>query len=145
MRRWTVLAVASLAAACAATPIDGPPPIRAGQDLCHGCGMVISDLRYAAAVADDADGEPGVYLFDDLGCLVRWELGHPPGTHRRRWVHDRAAGDWIDAGSARYARDDAWVTPMGSGLAAFHAPGPQGSRGWDEIVAAARFAAEESR
>ena len=107
--------------------------------------MTISDLRFAAAVAEKNAGEPHVLLFDDIGCLARWQAAHPAASDRRLWVHDYATGRWIDAAAARYARDASRATPMGSGLAAFQGEGPRGTLSWDEIVDAARHAAAEAR
>jgi copper chaperone NosL len=137
------LVVASLfMAACAARVPSGPPEIRLGVDACEGCRMTISDARYAAAVSGDQDGEARVLAFDDIGCLARWESRSSGFVPRRRWVHDRTRGDWIDASAAVFARSATWATPMGSGLAAFadgRDAGPGATPiGWERVLEMAR-------
>lgn len=106
-------------AACGGAPSAGPPEIHLGLDACDGCGMTITDMRYAAAAAEGVGAEVRTVKFDDIGCLARWQAGPARGAAGRAWVHDRDSGSWIDAGSASFARDESLPTPMGSGIAAF--------------------------
>ena len=112
------LAIAG-AVACGGAPPAGPPEIQLGVDACDGCGMTITDTRYAAAAVEGAGGEARTVKFDDVGCLARWQADPARGALGGAWVHDRDSGAWVDAASASFARDEALPTPMGSGVAAF--------------------------
>ena len=57
-----------LLTACGQDAPAGPPTVRYGQDPCAGCGMIISDDRFAAAWVDPA-GEAAPRLFDDGGGM----------------------------------------------------------------------------
>lgn len=128
---------AAIAAACGA-PVDGPPTILYGEDVCDRCHMVISDERYAAAARGPA-GE--VLRFDDLGCL----LADPAVDQEagwRVWVHDRESAAWLRAAAARFVRRDGGTTPMGSGWTATAAPPRETAfLGWEEVRRASRAGA----
>lgn len=137
-----VVAVAIACAACAHPPTSGPPVMRLGMDACDGCGMAVSDERYAAAIRGSIGGEARLLLFDDIGCLARWEAAHPEFTARERWVHDRETRRWIDVADAIFVRRADWSTPMGSGIAAFAAPDapdvPNARMTWEQLLDAER-------
>lgn len=142
MKLVVAVVATALAAACARPPVAGPPAIRMGADACDGCGMAIGDERYAAAIAGTSAGERRVLLFDDIGCLARWEVAHADFAPSERWVHDRDSRRWIDGSNAVFARRAEWSTPMGSGIAAF-APangsaGPPDPMTWNQVLDAAR-------
>jgi copper chaperone NosL len=107
------------AVACGGAPSAGPPEIHLGLDACDGCGMTITDVRYAAAAAEGSGGEASTVKFDDIGCLARWQADPTRGALGVAWVHDRDSGAWIDAASASFAQVQELPTPMGSGVAAF--------------------------
>lgn len=142
MRRAAIAAVLALASACGGNAPSGPPEIRLGVDVCDGCGMAISDVRYAAAAEGEIEGELRVLKFDDIGCLARWEARSSRSVVRHRWVHDRDGEHWLDADAAIFERSTAWATPMGSGLAAFSkVPGPGAgveSLRWERVLDLAR-------
>lgn len=93
----------------------GPPVIRYGRDRCDACGMIISDVRFAAGARTGA----AVSRYDDIGCLVR-HAGHDlVAGHARGYVHDAGTEQWLDAGGAAYVRLPALRTPMGTGVAAY--------------------------
>jgi copper chaperone NosL len=87
--------------------------------VCDGCGMTIAELRYAAAIVADDGADRRMMIFDDIGCLARWESTADRSTIRKRWVHDRESGGWIEADSATFVQIQELATPMGSGIAAF--------------------------
>lgn len=121
--RCTGLAILDLAAlivsvSCGGTPVSGPPAIRLGLDLCDGCGMTISEARHAAALTDAA-GERPTLLFDDIGCLARYDARTDSTPSGERWVHDYRTGEWVAISAATFVRGAAISTPMGSGVAAF--------------------------
>jgi copper chaperone NosL len=120
--------------------LSQPPQITLGRDTCDGCGMIISDERYAAGlVAPDGTASP----FDDIGEMLQ-ALGDDGLGERRAWVHDWHSREWTDATTSSYVRGDPAVTPMGFGIVAFgareEAEAFAGERGapvltWDEVVA----------
>lgn len=93
----------------------GPPEIRYGEDVCDQCNMIISEPRFAAALATEA-GE--FRRFDDIGEMFLYAHGGEEAV-RAFWVHDFHAEEWIEADSAMFVHDSALMTPMGWGVAAF--------------------------
>jgi hypothetical protein len=81
-----------------------------GKEACQSCAMLLSDPRFAAQLATE-DGAR--VLFDDPGCMATW-IAEGRGKVRRAWVRT-AAGTWVDARTARYARGQ--PSPMGFGFA----------------------------
>ena len=104
---------------CKPPPTDGPPQVRYGQDSCIHCGMIISDERFAAATVATVDGASRHLLFDDIGDMLAYERKHPEIQVQRRYVHDHATREWLNAAAAIYLKADGLHTPMGSGIAAF--------------------------
>ena len=97
---------------------ETPPDIRYGEDVCDACHMVISEPRFAAA-STTPDGR--VYLFDDIGCMVRFvQTQHIP-IHKV-WVHDYTSATWVPAETAQFIRTQSVTTPMGYGVIAFADP-----------------------
>jgi copper chaperone NosL len=126
---------------CAGPVAQGPPELHLGIDICDGCGMAISDARYAAASASRADGERRVLRFDDIGCLARWQAQGSDPQPEELWVRDRHSEVWVAVSGAVFLRSGDWDTPMGSGLAAFADPGRSSSHEamrWDAVVLLAR-------
>ncbi len=78
-------------------PGAGPVAIHFGRDACAHCGMVIDDPRHAAQIRTASRVE----RFDDAGCAMSWQIGHPNDV-REFWVTDEHDGTWIDARSARF-------------------------------------------
>lgn len=117
----SVLAVTAMALALASC--DGgtgiaPPTIRFGRDVCGHCHMIISDDRFAAArVVGEEDGRYAAMAFDDVGCLLEYEQGHPDESVVVRYVRDYTARDWLDAGQAFFVHSDSIHSPMASGVA----------------------------
>ncbi len=100
-------------AACAAAP-EGAPAIVIDRTACAHCGMLVSEVRHAAA--SRIAGEPA-RVFDDIGCL----LDDVRSTNRRPsdlWFHDAESGEWI-VGPAAFIHDAAARTPMSGGLLAY--------------------------
>lgn len=116
MKVGLVLAAALFAAACGVRA-EGPPEIVVDRTPCSRCGMLISELLYAAAY--QAPGE-AARVFDDIGCLrdaARAETGD-----LRIWVHDATDGQWLNAFEAVYVASPSIRTPMGGGMLAFRQP-----------------------
>ena len=112
--RLLVLALAG-SVACG-VQADGPPDVHVDRTACAHCGMLVSERIFAAAYrAPGAEAQ----AFDDIQCLldaVRREA-HPDAL--RIWVHDAAAGDWIDGRHAAFVGSPALRTPMGGGFIAY--------------------------
>ncbi|MEO8084676.1 MAG: nitrous oxide reductase accessory protein NosL [Ardenticatenales bacterium] len=109
-----------LFAACgpAADPLD-PPAIVYGEDVCDACGMIVTDVRFAAATIVEVDGVLEPRRFDDIGDMLAYHAEHRTLSVRRWYVHDHASLAWIDALAAHYVRAAAIRSPMGHGLVAF--------------------------
>ena len=96
-----------------------PPDVHYGQTDCAGCGMTVSDERYAAAlVTRTPDGEQVARVFDDIGCMVEYERGHPEVGVLAHYVKDYETHQWLPADRASYVRGDQIHSPMGFGLLA---------------------------
>ncbi len=95
-----------------------PPDIRYGEDVCDACHMVISESRFAAALTTP-DGH--VYLFDDIGCMVRF-VQTQNVTIQNAWVHDYTTTIWTPVETALFVRTRRVTTPMGYGVIAFATP-----------------------
>jgi copper chaperone NosL len=107
-----LLAIASLFLSSCGSAASGPPPIVLDETACAHCGMLVSDLAFAAAYrAEGGDAR----VFDDFACLLR-EL---PSAKVRVWVKDYETSEWLDAGSAFFVRSESIETPMGGGIVAF--------------------------
>ena len=105
-------------AGCEDTPSAAPPDILFGQDVCDVCGMIISDDRFAAGLAVQADGRFETRAFDDIGCLLSFEQAQPGENVVGRYVSDYRTRAWRDAEAAAYLHSGRLHTPMAFGLAA---------------------------
>ncbi|HYH39866.1 MAG TPA: hypothetical protein VD860_16715 [Azospirillum sp.] len=109
------VALAWLPAGCGSD--EGPGAIKLGRDACDFCGMIISELRYAAEIRGGPSNK--LFKFDDVGCAVHF-------TTRNAWAAEPAAKfwamshqdgtTWLDARQAVYRQG--LPTPMGYGFAA---------------------------
>ncbi len=50
--------------------------------------MIISEVKFAAAMEVSVDGHPEVLKFDDIGDMLVYERKNPQLQVRRRWVAD---------------------------------------------------------
>ena len=91
------------------------------RDTCTGCGMVISDRRFAVEVRSP-DGK--VSKFDDIGCASAWLHDQAWNAEAKVWVADSGSKSlrWLDARSAQYVGGKS--SPMGYNFAAVALPGP---------------------
>lgn len=116
------IALAWLPAGCGGGD-DGPGPVKLGRDACDFCGMILSEIRYAAEIRGGPSGK--LYKFDDVGCAVQFTQRNPwtaePAT--KFWAMSHQDGTtWLDARQAAYRQG--LPTPMGYGFAAVPAGGP---------------------
>jgi nitrous oxide reductase accessory protein NosL len=94
----------------------GPPIVELDRTVCAQCGMLVSDIRFAAAYRD-AGAEAKV--FDDIGCLRKSArgLGNPGAT--AFWFHDAVDHGWIEGRGTVFVASTSLQTPMGGGYLAF--------------------------
>jgi len=96
-----------------------PPAIRYGQSVCDGCGMIVSDEHYAAAlILQSPDGENRSVVFDDIGCMLDYQREHHEETVLARFFKDINTSNWLTIDQATFVRGDAVHSPMGYGIAA---------------------------
>jgi nitrous oxide reductase accessory protein NosL len=107
-----------LAAGCGGGSEIAPPTVHWGHDICHVCGMIVSDERYAAAlvVAEERRYESRVY--DDLGCLLEDAAGLEDERILARYVRAFDQDRWLEAAQARFLRSADLHSPMAYGVAA---------------------------
>lgn len=105
------------------TPIDAPDEPVWGKQPCAHCAMLLSEPGHGAQATTDAGDR--VY-FDDLGCLVAWELDRGRAAPHR-WVRSSDGQGWLDPALARFT--PAAHTPMDFGFVA----GPRGPASWPEV------------
>ena len=116
-----------LLAACSGDPGTGPKQTKWDRDACERCRMVLSDRHFSAQVRVFPEGKRSkVFFFDDIGCASLWLDEQPwkddPKTEI--WVTDYRSGQWIDARTATYVKEQ--ITPMEYGLGAQREPAPGG-------------------
>ena len=97
----------ALIALCLATLLSGcaqgakeaaPPEIRYGEDVCDQCGMIISDIRFAAGYAVPSRNWP----LPSIAAQTKWRVlfhsaAHPDQTIVAWYVHDFETEAWLDA------------------------------------------------
>lgn len=119
MLRLVILAVAVLltgAVACSSdVDFDTPPEIAYGEEICHECGMIISEARFAAAYIT-LDGE--VRKFDDAGGMIQHHINANEDV-TVFWLHDFNSEEWIRSEDAVLLATEEVQTPMGHGVVAF--------------------------
>ena len=119
----TSIAIALAAGCQQKTSEITPPKIQYGQTSCDGCGMIVSDQRFAAAmIIEMPDGERRPAAFDDIGCMLDYEREHHDGTVLARFVKDVTTGQWLPAEKANFVRGKSIQSPMASGISATATP-----------------------
>jgi copper chaperone NosL len=115
------LLLSLLPSACGAQPPGPQPPeIVYGQDLCDGCGMIISEARFAAAtLLTDGAGR----RFDEIGDMLAYHMEHPEAQVKAWFVHDHLSEAWVRGETAWYVEADRLQTPMGGRIVAFEDKG----------------------
>ncbi|HIQ29585.1 MAG TPA: hypothetical protein EYH45_03375 [Candidatus Caldiarchaeum subterraneum] len=93
--------------------------IHLDQDKCNRCGMLISDVRFAAAMF--VEGELDFRKYDDIGCMLAEYITLDKDMIMEVIVHDYVSGEAVKVEEAWFvvAPRDKLVTPMGYGVAAF--------------------------
>ncbi|HEU4569370.1 MAG TPA: nitrous oxide reductase accessory protein NosL [Gemmatimonadales bacterium] len=145
-RAWTLgLALGALGTLACGTP--GPRPLAWGEEACAHCHMTLADRRFGAEVVTRTGR---VLVYDDAGCAANALAGDPAleADLAGLWVVDLTHPDsLLPAASAYFVRSPSYLTPMGSGVAAFPTAAAadsalgtlQGTRlGWAEVLELAR-------
>ncbi len=114
MKLTSVTAAALFTISCGAA-VQGPPEVVLDRTACSHCGMLISDLTYAAGYqADGAESR----AFDDIGCLIA-AARKEGSTPRRFWFHDATGRGWIEGDAATFVASSEIRSPMGGGILAY--------------------------
>lgn len=112
--------MALLLVACSSDPGSGPVEVKWDRTSCERCRMVLSDHHFAAQVRyqPEGKGRTKVAQFDDIGCAILWlqEQTWKDDPRTEIWVADLNSGEWMDARSASYVKQQR--TPMEYGLGA---------------------------
>ena len=102
------------------------PPIVIGVNICSHCGMLISDIRFAAVVRVNLDE---IHYYDDLGCLFNHSY-KSKDLPREGWVHDFKTRNKVSLKKARFIKTK-YQTPMGSGWTAQDPLGIKSQQGFN--------------
>lgn len=95
-----------------------PPVVHYGQDMCAVCSMIVSEERFAGAVALRRGKRIEHFFFDDIGEMLA-EYAPPEHEEIAWYVHDADTLAWLDASEAWYVRSEDLRTPMATGVAAY--------------------------
>lgn len=82
--------------------------------ICNDCEMMIKSYKNSAQVITS---NGNVYVFDDVGCMIRWLDKQDFKGEVKKYVYTHDTGFYIDADYAWYVRDEA--TPLGYGFGAY--------------------------
>ena len=102
----------------------GPVDVKWDRDACDRCQMMLSDRKFSAQIRIFPEGKRSIVMrFDDVGCATLWldsqkQKGQSweSSSHTQIWVTDYKTGDWLDAKTAWYVKDQ--ISPMNYGLGA---------------------------
>lgn len=102
----------------------GPVDVKWDRDACDRCQMMLSDRKFSAQIRVFPQGKRSkVFRFDDIGCATLWldsqkSKGQSWQSDKKTqiWVTDYKTGEWLDAKTAWYVKDQ--ISPMNYGLGA---------------------------
>ena len=114
-RCFILIAALAVSGGCRATA-DGPPVVELDRTVCARCGMLVSDIRFAAAYRESGS-EPRV--FDDIGCLQNSVRGLKNLGATTFWFHDAVDEKWIEGRGSVFVASPELHTPMAGGYLAF--------------------------
>lgn len=130
------LAVGLLSAlGCQAAPTAPVDPVW-GKEPCSHCAMLVSDKRFAAQLTTTVGRR---HFFDDIGCMVAFEVERSPVV-RARWVHDGDGAAWLGVADATF--EDGARTPMDFG---FVARATGGALRWPDVERTLRARLEKEK
>ena len=104
-----VLLVVGIALGCQSSD-EKLPEVVVDRSECAKCRMLISDARFAGLLKTSE-----YLMFDDLGCMLSYQLNVHPQDLRGSWVRDYYSNTWIETKDAIFYRQDDIKTPMGYG------------------------------
>jgi copper chaperone NosL len=89
------------------------PEVVVDRSECAKCRMLISDGRFAGLIKTSE-----YLMFDDLGCMLKYEQQVSPQEIRGMWVRDYFLNIWILENEAIFYRINDISTPMEYGYVA---------------------------
>jgi copper chaperone NosL len=104
-----VIATAIFIVGCSVDP-NAPPEIVIDRTACSECRMLVSDLRFAAALRT-SEGEERV--FDDSPCLFAALDRYDPTDAPRVWIHDHESEAAVEIRNAAFVLQEKIHGPMG--------------------------------
>lgn len=110
-----IMLLATLTVAGCGGGTAGPPEIVVDRTSCDGCRMLVSDVRYAAAVQGPAAESR---VFDDIGCLLE-AVKSQSTAGLTFWFRDASDGQWIPGTQATFVSAPTLRTPMSGGVVAY--------------------------
>jgi copper chaperone NosL len=110
---FSILTVSILSLAGCGGTDNTLPEVVIDRSECAKCRMLISDARFVGMIKTNE-----YLMFDDLGCMLKFDRTVSAQEKNGLWVRDYYANQWIDAGKAVFLRLDAVETPMGYGYIA---------------------------
>ncbi|MCC6681463.1 MAG: nitrous oxide reductase accessory protein NosL [Phycisphaeraceae bacterium] len=114
-----VLFAAAICGSCRDEERIEPPALHLGAQECDFCRMMVSDGRFAAAcIVRESDGRLTSLVFDDIGCLLRYEAEATSGGIVQRYVTDYESEQWLTTEQATIVQSEQLHTPMACGIAA---------------------------
>lgn len=90
--------------------------VNEGVDRCDVCNMLVPN-DYNATQIVLSDGRS--LMFDDIGCMVKWEEENGLDDVNVRYVRDYHTQEWIIFDEATFAYDYSFRTPMAYGVYSF--------------------------
>ena len=105
--------ILSIAAGGCNSSDDQLPEVVVDRSECAKCRMLISDSRFAALIKTNE-----YLMFDDIGCLLKYEREVSPQALHGMWVRDYFKNTWIPENEAIFYRIDNISTPMEYGYVA---------------------------
>ena len=89
------------------------PEVVIDRSECAKCRMLISDGRFTALMKTNE-----YLMFDDLGCMLKYEQQVSPQEIKGMWVRDYFLNTWIPENEAIFYRINDISTPMEYGYVA---------------------------
>lgn len=89
------------------------PEVVVDRSECAKCRMLISDARFSGLLKTS-----DYLMFDDIGCMLKYEQKLSPQETQGTWVRDYFTNTWIAMDEAIFYRIDAVTTPMEYGYIA---------------------------
>ncbi len=119
----SLLSVIILLLSACGEKATGPIEVKWDRDACDRCQMMLSDRKFSAQIRVFPENKRSkVFRFDDIGCALLWLDSQQSDKQTWKtddseiWVADYKTGNWLNAKTAWYIKDQ--ITPMNYGLGA---------------------------